>query len=157
MYEIDFKLLAIISPFVSATLAGFLSHHFSMKTKKFDILYVNKIPAFKEVVSKLVEYKKYCFGRISYLNGHETSPYWEKDAASLIHRVEITSVFDVNSIFISPKSKKSIQNLLDEMGSLCSAEISDELMPGIEKDYEKISKLVENCIDTLYSELNLKG
>jgi hypothetical protein len=157
MYEIDFRLLAIISPFVSATLAGFLSYYFSMRTKRFDILYQNKIPAFKEVVSKLVEYKKYCLGRIAFLNGHETSPYWEKDAASLIHRVEIASVFDVNSIFVSPKSKKSIQNLLDEMGSICSAEISNDLMPGIEKDYERISIVVESCIDTLYSDLNLKG
>ena len=159
--EIDlFKILAIISPFVSAFLAGLLTYYFTLKTKKFDILYQNKIPAFKEITLKLIELKKFCLGRIAYFQGNEVSPYWEENLGALEHRTSITEIFEINSIFLSKSSKNSIESLINEMGGLCNAEISlasnDEL-PGVEKEYERIAKISEKTINILYSDLNLKS
>ncbi|MBG6188417.1 hypothetical protein [Flavobacterium sp. CAN_S2] len=92
--DIDFfKFLAVISPFVSAFLTGLLTYYFTLKTKKFDILYQNKIPAFKEITSELIELKKFCLGRVAYFQGNEVSPYWEENLGVLAHRTSITEIF----------------------------------------------------------------
>ena len=159
--EIDFyKTLAVISPFVSAFLAGFTTYYFTLKTKKFDILYQNKIPAFKEITSKLSELKKFCLGRSAYFQGNEFSPYWEENLGALEHRTSIAEVFENNYIFLSKSSKESIENLINTMSGLCNAEISlagDNDLPGVEKEYERIAEITEKTINILYSELNLKS
>lgn len=155
-----YKILSILSPFVSAFLAGLLTYYFTLKTKKFDILYQNKIPAFKETVSKLVDLKKFCLGRIAYFQGNEFSPYFQDTAGALHHRTEISNIYELNAIFLSSDSKKVIDNLLNEMSGLCNAEIamtSGDTLSGVEKEYDRILKLTENCISTLYTDLNLKN
>ena len=154
-----YKLLAIISPLASVFLAGLFAYVFSLRAKKFDILYENKIPAFKEITFKLTNLKKFCDGRVAYFIASEYSPYYESNVGILQHRIEIANTVDINSIFISPKSRKSIDNLLSEMGSLANAEqsiISGNDMIGIEDEYERINLLTENCIAVLYKDLNLK-
>jgi hypothetical protein len=159
--EIDFyKFLAVISPFVSAFLAGLLTYYFTLKTKKFDILYQNKIPAFKEITSELIKLKKFCVGRVAYFQGNEFSPYWEENLGALAYRTSITEIFENNSIFLSKSSKKSIESLINEMSGLCNAEIilaSNDELPEVEKEYERIAKMTEKLITILYSDLNLKG
>jgi hypothetical protein len=159
--ETDFyKTLAVISPFASAIMAGLITYFFTLKTKKFDILYENKIPAFKEIVSKLNDLKKFCLGRNAYIEGNEFSPYWEENIGALEQRTSVAEVFENNSIFLSKSSKKSIENLINEMSGLCNAEISlasnDDLL-GIEKEYERIAEITEKTINILYSDLNLKN
>ena len=53
-----YKILAIVSPFISAFLAGVLSYYFTIKSKRFDILYQHKLPVFKEMSAKLIEFRK---------------------------------------------------------------------------------------------------
>lgn len=158
--DIDFyKILSILSPFVSASLAGILTYYFTLKTKKFDILYQNKIPAFKEIAATLVDFKKFCWGRTAYFQGNEFSPYYEDSVGTLEHRTKIAETSEFNSIFLSPDCKQSIDNLLNEMSGLCNAEIaivSGDTMPGVEKEYERIALTTENCINKLYNDLNLK-
>ncbi|RKS03196.1 hypothetical protein [Flavobacterium sp. 102] len=159
--EIDFfKVLAVVSPFISAFLAGLLTYYFTLKTKKFDILYQNKIPAFKEIALKLIELKKFCLGRSAYYQGNEFSPYWEENLGALEHRTAVAEIFEINSIFLSKSSKKSIENLISEMSGLCNAEISiagTNEISGVEKEYERIAKITEETINILYSDLNLKS
>jgi hypothetical protein len=155
-----YKVLSIASPFISALLASLLTYYFTLKTKRFDILYENKIPAFKEISIKLIEFKKFCNGRVAYFIGNEYSPYYEANAGTLHHRTEIAQVSEFNSIFLSTESRSLIEDLLNQMSGLCNAEVailSGDQMPGIEKEYERLSKLTENCISKLYSDLNLKA
>jgi hypothetical protein len=155
-----YKILSIASPFVSAFLAGLLTYYFTLKTKKFDILYQNKIPAFKEMVSKLIGFKKFCNGRIAYFIGNEYSPYYEEGLGTLEHRSQIAESYDLNSIFLCEKSRVELDNLIDNMGILANVEASiasgNIIGRGIEEEYERVVELIDTCIDTLYKDLNLK-
>lgn len=51
-----FKILAIISPFISGIIIGFISNKLSNKSKKMELLYQSKIPAFKEIHKALIMY-----------------------------------------------------------------------------------------------------
>lgn len=158
--DIDFyKILSILSPFVSASLAGILTYYFTLKAKKFDILYQNKIPAFKEIAGTLVDFKKFCWGRTAYFHRNEFSPYYEENVGTLEHRIKISDSSEYNSIFLSADCKQEIDNLLSEMSGLCNAEISlvsGNEMPGVEDEYERIALTTEKCIKKLYDDLNLK-
>jgi hypothetical protein len=153
-----YKLLSIVSPFVSAFLASLFTYFFTLRTKRFDILYQNKIPAFKEITSKLIDLKKFCIGRVAYFSGNEYSPYYEENVGALHHRTEIANITDLNSVFFSTKSRNTIDNLLNELSGLCNAEasiVSGNEMLRAENEYERISRVIEKCIETLYSELNI--
>lgn len=153
-----YKVLSIISPFISAFLAGFLTYSFTLKSKRFDILYQNKIPAFKEIVAKLISFKTFCLGRSAYYEGNEYSPYYEREIGAFNHRDEIVRTVELNSIFLSANSRKVINDLLNQMSGLFSAEIAlagGQDIPGIEKEYGRFAALTENCIVRLYNELNL--
>lgn len=43
--------IAVISPFVSAILTAFLTFKFTSRSKALDILYHNRVPAFKEIAT----------------------------------------------------------------------------------------------------------
>lgn len=153
-----YKSLAIASPFISAFLAGLLTHFLTLKTKRFDILYENKIPAFKERTLKLIEFRKFCDGRVAFLEGNEYSPYYDENVGALHHRTEIANITDLNYIFISTSSRKKIYNLLNELSILCNVEVAilaDTHTPQLEDEYIRVSSLAENCIVALYTELNL--
>ncbi len=60
-----YKILAIVSPFISALLTGFITYNLTMKQKRFDLLYQSKIPAFKDLSVALINYKNYCLGKAS--------------------------------------------------------------------------------------------
>ena len=150
--------MAVASPFVSALLAAFLTYQSTLKTKKFDILYANKIPAFKEVMSSLTAFKIFCEGRVAYFQGNEFSPYYQEGVGGLAHRTEITTTIDLNSVFISDSSKAKINELLGKLSLLCTAElslVSGQEIPGIETLYKDLGTLAKDCIAELYNELNL--
>lgn len=157
--EFDFyKILAIISPFLSAILASYATYYYTLKTKRFDILYQNKIPAFKEIVTRLIELKKFCIGRLAHYEGNEYSPYYEESTGVLEHRTLLADSYELNSIFLSKSSRKSIENLLDDLSGLCNAErcigSGDDTL-NVENEYGRIAKITEDTINKLYSELNL--
>jgi hypothetical protein len=73
-----YKALAIISPFVSAALGGLLTYFFTIRGKRYDLLYQSKIPAFNEVSLELTAFRNYCMGRVASYEGNEFSPYLEE-------------------------------------------------------------------------------
>lgn len=80
MGSFDFyKVAAIVSPFLTAILTGFVTHLFSVKSKKEEVFLKNRIDECKVIVGKLVEFKMFCMGRVSSLTGNEYSPYWEEN------------------------------------------------------------------------------
>lgn len=155
-----YKFLAIVSPFVSATLSGFLTYFYTLRTKKIEILYQNNIPAFREITQKLIELKRFCNGRIAFFQANEFSPDYEENIGTLAHRTEISNASNLNSVFLSSKSKDCIDKLLNELSGLCNAEISiiqGNEMLGIENEYLRVLNLTDNCINTLFKELKLKN
>ncbi|NTE03159.1 hypothetical protein G6M26_41675 [Agrobacterium tumefaciens] len=154
-----YKLLAITSPFISAGLAGLITYSFSIKGKRFDLLYQSKIPAFKALSVALINYKNYCLGRTAFYEGNEFSPYFEEGGGTLDHRSEIAKVVSLNNIYFSHPTRKAMDDLLGTMSGHCNAELylaSGRDMGDLGSSYFEMSESVENCISLLYKELNFK-
>lgn len=154
-----FKIASIVSPFISAFLAGLITFRYTIKQKKFDLLYANKIPAFKEVVSTLINFKKFCLGRIAYFEGNEFSPYYEENLGALSHRILISETLDANTVFVSKSSRTKINELVNELSLLCNAEIvlaQGKDFPEVKDGYEKMLEKSEDCIQYLFKELNIE-
>lgn len=154
-----YKILAIVSPFLSAILTGLITYNITMKGKRFDLLYQSKIPAFKDLSVALTNYKNFCTGRVAFYEGNEYSPYWEEGTGTLRHRTEIAEVSSMNSIYFSLKTRKSIEDLLNSMAGLCVAEfqivLKNELLC-LKESYFDMYEKTETCINEIYAELNLK-
>ena len=152
-----FKIAALISPLISALLVGLVTYNLKLKTTKINILYQNRISAFREIADKLTKFKNFCNGRIAYFQGNEFSPYYEAHTGTLHYRTEIADISTLNSIFLSKESKLSIENLINSMGMLCSVELAsskNDKELNIIGLYEKLLNETEECVETLYSELN---
>ena len=153
-----FKIATLVSPFVSASLVGLLTYYFTIKTKKFNVLYLNKLTAFKEITNKLTGFKNFCNGRIAFLQGNEFAPFYEKNIGTLYYRTEIANISELNSIFLSKKGQQVIEDLINRMSTLCTAELAivqNDKELNIIGLYENLLNQTENCIRNLYLEINL--
>src|SRR6266498_5065097 len=109
------EIISIISPFVSATLTAFITYRFTVQSKRFDILYANKMPAFKDVASKIVAFKNFCNGRVAFLQANVYAAFFEKGLDTLNHRAEIAQSLESNSIFLSEASRSLISDLVNQI------------------------------------------
>lgn len=154
------QLIAIASPFVSATLTAFLTHKLTSKSKKVDIIYQNKIPAFKAIASELISFKGFCEGRVAYFIGSEFHPFYTEFLNTLECRTKIALSFQENAVFISKDSRVIISDFLNQMGGLCNAELAiaghDPDMQ-LKEEYERMATLADSAIEVLFKELNLSG
>jgi len=159
--QFDFLyIFTLLSPFIAAFIAARLTYFFTLKSKKFDILYANKIPAFKNINDELIKYKIFCLGRVAFLEGNELSPYWSEYIGVFEFRKSITKVYEENLIFVSKKSRKAIENLINNQSLLCNIEIQlvdNELDDSIDLKTSYFNAYVEvdELIQILYEELNL--
>ncbi|MNK18100.1 hypothetical protein D3C87_362980 [compost metagenome] len=154
-----FKILAIVSPFISASLTALFAYNFTMKAKRFDLLHQSKIPAFKELSVTLINYKNYCLGQVANYEGNEFSPYSEETGGTLHHRTEIAQTASMNVIYFSIKTRKKLDDLLNEMSLHCNMELyiaSGQDVGNQKESYFNMAEIAENCINELYTELNLK-
>ncbi|WP_123985342.1 hypothetical protein [Taibaiella soli] len=154
-----FQLFSIFSPIFAAITVAFFTFRYAIKSKKFDLLYASKIPAFKEVAARLTDFKMSCLGTYAQCKGMGFNPY-EVTNSALGHRTEITLAVEQNAVFLSEVSRKEIDGLLNSIGHLCNIELS--LAGGYEDDrgdyseiYLKASEMAEGIINSLYRELNL--
>lgn len=155
-----FKIMAIISPFLSAGLTGLITYNLTMKAKRFDLLYQSKIPAFKDLTLQLVNFKNYCLGQVAQYEGNEYSPYWSEGGGTLQHRTEIAVSLSLNAIYFSIKTRKSIEELMNKMSIPCNLECrerNDDDKDSVVQLYYSLSTHAETCIEKLYNELNLKA
>jgi hypothetical protein len=154
--EFFFKIAAIVSPFLAAALSVILTYYFTFRAKKWDILYASKIPAIKEIAQKLVELKKYCSGVLAYLHAIENAPYYHPPGGALDLWKEIADNSVMNSLFVSAKSRKMIDDILQNLGIICNIEmrlVLDPTLSGIESPYETMHTMVEECLQSLYADL----
>ena len=154
----NLQVITVISPLICTFLLGILTYKFAIKSKKFDLLYASKIPAFKEIAIKLTNYKTYCWGKYASINGMEFAAFFDEPGGALFHRKEIASVTEHNAIFLSKQNRKALEELIGSIGILCNIELhitNDNLISYNSDPYENAAKKVEALIDTLYKDLNL--
>jgi hypothetical protein len=151
-----FKVLAVVSPFVS----GYVTYWLTNRSKKSELLYQHRMPAFKEVVGVLVKIRQYAEGKIALERGAEFSPYFDEAGSALSLRTDLANASAVNEIFLTDKSKRLIQEVDSQLGVFYNAEIwitgrpIEEAEPRI-ADYLPLHNVVERCLKGLYKEMDL--
>jgi hypothetical protein len=151
-----FKVLAVVSPFIS----GYVTYWLTNRSKKSELLYQHRMPAFKEVVAVLVKIRQYAEGKIALERGAEFSPYFDEAGSALSLRTELANASAVNEIFLTDKSKRLIQDVDSQIGIFCNAEIWITSRPIEETesrtaDYTPLHNVVERSLKGLYKEMNL--
>ncbi len=151
------QIIAIVSPFVSSVLTAFLTFKFTSRSKGIDILYQNKIPAFKAIAVNVISFKNFCEGRVAYYQANEFHPFYTDSLGVLEHRTNIAKSIEENVAFVSKDSRLVISDLLNQMSGLCNAELAiaggNSMQPTSE--YERMAKLADSAVEVLYQELNL--
>ncbi|TRW22399.1 hypothetical protein FMM05_18015 [Flavobacterium zepuense] len=155
-----FKILAILSPFLSGIIIGFITNKLSNKSKKMELLYQSKIPAFKEIHKALIMYRTYLNSIIAENEGNEFYPQSEQTNNSLGHRGIILEAFELNGIYLNKSSKKAIEDLIGNMSILCNIELwqaggTDSTEINTVAAYEESVSEVDKVIELLYKDLNL--
>lgn len=152
------EIIATISPFVSATLTAFLTYKFTARSKRLDILYENKVPAFKEIAANIIAFKNFCEGRVAYCQGNEFHPFYTDSLGMLEHRTKIAKSLEANVVFVSKDARVVVTDFLDQMSRLCNAELSiasgDTDMEQ-DSEYQRMAILGDSVVELLYNELNL--
>ena len=152
------QIIAIFSPFVSAVLTAFLTFQFTSKSKRLDILYQNKVPAFKEVAANIISFKNFCEGRVAFFQANEFHPFYTDSLGTLEHRTKIALSLESNIVFVSKDSRAIVSDFLNQMSGLCNAELAiaggdNDMQPITE--YQRMSTLGDSALELLYNELNL--
>jgi hypothetical protein len=151
-------MISIISAFTSATLVTYFNYRFGVRTKKLDILYTNRLSAFKEVSKKLVSFKNFCTGKIAYERGNEFSSFYVEGFGALHHRTAIAESLASNAIFLSKGSRAIVTDLLNQMSGLCNGEAILASEPNdldLENEYKRMESLSESAVEELYNELGV--
>jgi len=154
--SLDFNL---IIPIASAILASSLTAYLTLRIRKFELLQINKISAFKEVSTALTKLKRHCMGKIAEIEGNELTPYSAEETSIFECRQSLAMALDENSIFLSKIGRDRLENLINELSGLANAELSSELVtdfPGIEKSYLEIANKAKSFIEILYNDLSIK-
>jgi hypothetical protein len=157
--DLFFKIAAFVSPLLAGTLSGFITYGLTIKSKKFDILYANKIPAFKEIAKQLLVLKQFLIAKIADKSGMEFSPEYE-DTSILNFITEISSVREANYMFTSKKSQLALNSLLDNMSLVANFELQqaagvDGFSDGLPL-YNRLLTTTSETLDILFNELNIK-
>ncbi|WP_139255090.1 hypothetical protein [Hymenobacter psychrophilus] len=156
-----FSSFVIISPFISAALASSLTYIFGTRAKRKELLYQNRIESFKQIAIRVSELKKYCIGQLAVYQGNEFSPFYELEGSGLTHRGAIANITEYNQIFLTSKSKKALENLINNISMICNAElyIASQSFDDIPVDhnsiYEYTLKQADLCLSIIYNELGL--
>jgi hypothetical protein len=150
------QIIASIISFASACLVAGLTYRFAIQSKKVDILYQHKVPAFKAVVAALIDYKEYCLGRITDITSDTTSPYYDNQLGAVHYHGKFASEYAINSVFFSKNDRVLIEELLSKMAGISNAEISfgrDQMMVAW---LQNTIIEIDNLIQVLYKDLKLQ-
>lgn len=151
--------MVIIIPIIAAIIASSLTSYLTLRIRKFELLQISKISAFKEVSNALTKLKRHCFGKVAELEANELSPYSAEDTSIFECRQKLAMVLDENSIFLTENARDALENLINDLSGLANAELSsniEEDFPGIDKSYMKMAERAKEFIEMLYNDLSLK-
>lgn len=152
--------MSILIPILAAILASSLTYFLTLRIRKFELLQINKIAAFKDVSTALTKLKRHCLGKIAEIEGNELSPYSANESSIFECRQRLAMSLDENSIFLSQSGRANLEDIINELSGLANAELSVDMesnFPGIESSYMEMSVKAKSFIEILYADLNLKS
>ncbi len=159
-------ILKYVWPVVAGLFASFVTYLFTMRSKKYDILLRERIPAFKSIQQRIVSLKRYCHAQLAEYQANEFAPRFgdlPEDARknALGHRTLVANVVEQNLIFLSSGSRNTLQELDAQLSLLCNLELllagnpDETIKSSAPNAYEATLNRIEECLDSLYSELKL--
>jgi len=161
------KLYQYLSPFIAAVLASYITHMLMIRSKKFDVLFQERIPACKAILKRLVSIKRYCLAGLAEYSGSEFSPRLEDlpehdQGSALTHRTDLSFLAEENQIFLSKSSRRALIELDAQLGLLCNVELQlagsqphADAASLAEDTYGMTVTAIDECIDRLYNDLKL--
>jgi hypothetical protein len=159
-------ILKYLWPVLAGLLASCVTYLLTIRSKKYDILLKERIPAFKSIQQRIVSLKRYCDAQLAEHQGNEFAPRFDdlpddSRTNALGHRTLLGNVVQQNLIFLSPGSRKSLQELDAQLSLLCNLELvlagdpDERIASSAPSAYEATLKRIEECVNSLYSELKL--
>lgn len=138
----------------------------SLISKKQSLLFDEKVRVFKKLQSKLVDFKKYCEasrGSLGYggeFHQNLDSVPEEINKSALFYITAIHEIVQEDFIFLSENSKSAVQNLMGQLSTMASMELT-LIGPEIElifregaiSHYAQIMENIDACLLSLYREL----
>lgn len=152
--DLIFKILAVVSPVVSGALTYFLSQ----RSKKVEYLYQHRIPAFKEVFKSLVTIKNFAIGEVALQRGSEFSPFFDELGSPLELRTILAKSRQENDIFLTKKSRESLNEVDASLGIFCNAVVGQKNTDGSDEydiDYQPLLDLVNKAQEIMYNDMDL--
>jgi len=150
-----FKWLAVLSPIVSGIIVGIVTNALVNRSKRIELLYQHKIPAFQEIYKILTDYKFELESNVYDSEFLESNP----DAKGSVETVSLLNNASVrNSIYLNKKSRQSIMDLVSKIHSMCSFQLTmvQEDLKLDKSLYIDMAIEVNKVIDILYKDLNIK-
>src|SRR5690606_15695066 len=86
--------MSLIVPIVAAIIASSLTSYLTLRIRKFELLQISKIAAFKDVSNALTKLKRHCLGKVAEIEGNELSPYSADDSSIFECRQNLALVLD---------------------------------------------------------------
>jgi hypothetical protein len=160
-------LLSFVPALLAGLIASVITYLFTMRMKKFEILFHERVPAFKEILHKLNSLRRYCE---AYAAQGDFTPrprdLSEEDRGSaLIHRLRLRDAVAENYVFLPRASIESLENVDRALNLLCHIEIEglikkqidqrNEANTELHEHYYGVAEIVDKCIEDLYKQLSL--
>jgi len=150
-----FKWLAIISPIVSGVIVGIVTNALANRSKRIEMLYQHKVPAFQEIYKILTDYK------FDLESNVYSSDFLESniDAKGSVETVSLlNNAYIRNSIYFNKKSRQAIMDLVGKIHNMCSYQMIalQEEFDSRNLPYVQMTIDVNKVIDILYKDLNIK-
>ncbi|TPD71091.1 hypothetical protein [Flavobacterium microcysteis] len=150
-----FKWLAIASPIFSGVIVGIVSHTLSNRSKRIELLYQHKIPAFQEIYKILTDYKFELESNVYDSEFLESNP----DSKGSLETVSLlNNAYIRNSIYLNKKSRQAIMDLVGKIHFMCSFQLTalQENFKIQKPPYVEMTIEVNKVIEILYKDLNIK-
>ena len=159
--DLLFKILAVVSPFVS----GFFTYLLTKRSKRDEYLFQNRLPAFKDIAAVLIKIKKYCIDQIAEERGAEFSPYYGNEelvTSALMLRTELADARQLNEVFLKSSSRELLNTVDRQLSMLCNLELymagsktREDAASLVGDGYTVMLEVVETSLEGMYKQVGL--
>jgi hypothetical protein len=162
---------AVLGYWAKSRIEGSIKHEYDQmlekvksEWKRTDILYSERLTAFKLLQKRLVSLRRYCDAHVDEEQGSEFAPGPEQldvndNKSILSHWSELEPLLDENRIFLSSASRAAFEHLRNQLSLGASMELwlasdpAPEVVASKSDGYMAVRDRVTECINALFNDL----
>jgi hypothetical protein len=161
------EIFKLLSPFIAAFLASWITYPLTLKSKKIDYLLKYRIESFKNLSSKISQIKKQYLYNISELTTddigiHKSILENNKSRSTMILLTKLISIHEEYQIFLTKRARSTINDFIRYTSTICGMELSmfdeanlEDFNESYVNRYKRAIKEIESCLVGLYRELKI--